>query len=455
MIRRPTAGRRGGGEGSKGTTVPTQPSGAPVRVRLQTAATSSATLLAGVVNAAILALSARFGQTEEIGAYTVMTAALAWVSIILVGGSSMLYLSGSEAERHAVRSQRLLVAVPVLAAATMVVAVAYSGRGYSLFALVAAGVTAIGNNLFELQSADLARQLRSAWAALVMCVTKLLALVMVLAGLPLTAALAIATLVLLAAAEALCCRGAAGRRPLWRNLSARSGLAAFRLNRQLFVYSGAEAFVSRVPTLMLSLVSTPVVMGCFGAVVGIYQALASVPYSGLRTSAAMRARHRHDPEMRSTQGYEGEILMAAVAAIIAIGTVLTAPWVTELLRLPMADSTLWLRLLILAMPFLVITRAVSLNLIVSGDHRSAVRNAVLVAVLTGLALAAQLPGLTPTEAAATTLAVEMTNLPVLVAVTVLARRRKRRGPPTPRGRHRTGTATTPVNAAPSVPTSFS
>lgn len=72
----------------------------PRRIRSSTRhslVASSTNLLNGLLNAALLALSARHGQTDEIGAYVAVTAALTLVSIAVAGGAPC---STSAAMRH-------------------------------------------------------------------------------------------------------------------------------------------------------------------------------------------------------------------------------------------------------------------------------------------------------------------------------------------------------------------
>ena len=69
---------------------------------------TGSTLVGGLLNAVLIALAARRGEISEIAAFTVMMAVLAIVGVAVGGGSGVLYLSGDDADRQAVRSQRVL-----------------------------------------------------------------------------------------------------------------------------------------------------------------------------------------------------------------------------------------------------------------------------------------------------------------------------------------------------------
>ena len=221
-------------------------------MRSNTVVASVSSLVSGLLNAGILAYSARQGQTAEIAAYSVMTAALTWVANLVMGGSSLLYVSGNDEERRAAHSQRLLVAVPAMATATLVIAALYADQGYGLAALISAGGVMIFNSLADLRFGDLARQMRFIAASAAITGTRLLSMVLLVAGAPLTTALLVGAAAYLLSTEILACRGRTAPPAMWRGLSLRAAGRAFRLSRPLFAYSLAEAFTGRASTIALS-----------------------------------------------------------------------------------------------------------------------------------------------------------------------------------------------------------
>ncbi|RLP87459.1 hypothetical protein EAD89_18810 [Micromonospora sp. BL4] len=386
-------------------------------VRSNTIVASAASLVSGLLNAGMLAYSARQGQTGEIAAYSVMTAALTWVAILIMGGSSLLYVSGNDDERRSVRSQRLLLAVPAMVVATLLIAGAYAGRGYGTAALISAGGVMILNSLAELRFSDLVRQMRFMAASAAMTTTRLLAMLLLIAGVPLTIALAVGAAAYLLTTEALACRGRSGARPMWSGLSLPAARRAFRLNRRLFTYSLADAFTGRASTIALSLVAGPHVVGCFGALISIYQALIAVVFSGLRVPMAIRTRRRHNLGPTEAVSRDGEVISIGAATLIAAVVIVSAPWLaTSVLGLLIPASATWLQLLALALPFTTVNRAFALNRIGDGNYRAATRVAVSIAVVVTGGLLVQAMALGPTGAAATTCVAEAAVAGVLVAL---------------------------------------
>ncbi len=157
----------------------------------------------GALSAVLLAFCAAFGQTGEIAAYTVMTSALAFVSIVAGGGSALLYVNGTEEQRAQVRSQWILIVVPAVLVGSLVAGEFYRHRGYGVVALAASGVIVLGNNLAQLQIADFNRRMRFLASAVLMCGSKAVSLLLVLVGVKLTVSLAVVGLVQLAVAEAV------------------------------------------------------------------------------------------------------------------------------------------------------------------------------------------------------------------------------------------------------------
>ncbi|MGW3602133.1 hypothetical protein [Micromonospora sp. NPDC005161] len=389
-------------------------------------------LVSGLLNAGILAYSARQGQTAEIAAYSVMTAALTWVANLVMGGSSLLYVSGNDEERRAAHSQRLLVAVPAMATATLLITAFYVGEGYGMSSLISAGGVVIFNSLADLRFGDLARQMRFIAASAAIASTRLLSMVLLIAGTPLTTALLVGAATYLFSTEILACRGPAAPPAMWRNLSLRAAGRAFRLSRPLFTYSLAEAFTGRASTIALSLVASPQVVGCYGALANIYQALVAVTFSGLRVPMAIRTRRRHNLGPTEAVSRESEMIAVIGATVIACGVIATAPWLTtSLLSLPIPESALWLQLLALALPFTTVNRAFTLNRIGDGNYAAATRLALSIGLLLGGALLIQAATLGPTGAAAATAVAEVLVAGTLVLAAV-SRRYRRRGSHRPR-----------------------
>ncbi|WP_444950766.1 hypothetical protein [Micromonospora ureilytica] len=402
-----------------GTTAPTP---GPRRPRLPRQLTSSTrdslvssctNLLNGLLNAALLAFSAYHGQTDEIAAYVAVTAALTLVSIAVAGGSPLLYISGDAEQRLAVRSQWVFVTLPCMVLATVAIGSFYSRSGYAWSAMLSIALVAVGNHQANFQLADLARELRFVSTAVAVCGCKVPALVMVALGGQLSSALLVAAVIQFLAAEAFLGRRSWLRPRFLAELSMRRALSAFRMNRHLFTYSIAEYWGARMAAVLLSLLVTPQVMGAFGAVLSVYQAQTSVLTAALRVSLVGRVRRRQGLA-NASNGRQGEVVAIAGAVTMTVASVVAAPWIVDdLLRLPPDGPALWLVLLAVALPFMTIVRAVTLNQIGEASYRHATRIMVLnAALITPVALTA-VPLAGATGAAAATLAAEVLTGAVL------------------------------------------
>jgi O-antigen/teichoic acid export membrane protein len=378
----------------------------------------------GVLSAALLALCAAFGQTGEIAAYTVMTSALAFVSIVAGGGSALLYVNGTDEQRGLVRSQWILVVVPAVLVGSLVAGEFYRHRGYGAVALAASGVIVLGNNLAQLQIADFNRRMRFLASAVLMCGSKAVSLLLVLVGVKLTVSLAVVGLVQLAVAEAVLGKDGSLRGIHARQLSLRSAIIAYHTNRHLFGFAVGDLYVARLTTLVLSVVISPALMGSFGTVVTAYQGIGGVVQSGLQVPMVARARSRLGIEYaRHSTGFS--VAVALVLSVPAAATVAAlAPWITgQVLKLPHPESAGWLALFMLALPFMAVSRAFMLNQVGDGHYGWATRAMGLLALLTTVAVAVGVPLAGPLGAVAATAAAETLTLAILV--TVLARRRER------------------------------
>jgi O-antigen/teichoic acid export membrane protein len=381
----------------------------------------------GLLSAALLALTAASGQTGEIAAYTVMTSALAFVSIIAGGGSALLYVNGTEEQRVLVRSQYALVVLPSLLVGSIAVGEFYRQRGYGAIALAASAVIVLGNNLAQLQVADFSRRMRFLANAVLMCGSNAVSLVLVVFGVPMTVSLAVVGLVQLAVGEVMLGPTGSLRSVRLRQLSFRHALTGYHTNWYLFGYAVGDLYVARLTTIVVSLVASPAVMGSFGTVVTAYQGIGGVVQSALQVLMVARARSRLGIEYakHSTLFSVAVALVCSVPAAAVVAAL--APWLTRsLLALPHPASAGWLALFMLALPFMAVSRAFMLNRVGDGHYRwAAAAMGLLAALLTvAVAIGVSWPGRPgqsgPLGAAVATAVAEILTLAVLV--TVLIRR---------------------------------
>lgn len=370
-------------------------------------ALSAARVLNGLLNATIIAFSARQGQTDQIAAYTVVTAALGLVAVVTGGGSSLLYVTGTEKDRRFVRSQRVFIVLPCMVVGIALVTAWYVPRGYQAVALLVVGIVVLGNNVAELQYGDLARQLKFVSSAAVSCGSKLPAIALVAAGVPLTASLAVAAISQFVAAELLLRGSSWISRSGLSQLSKSDARNALMKNRNLFAYSIAELYNGRAPSLVLSMLVTPHIMGCYGVVVNAYQAFGSVSYAALQVRMATKARQRLGLDANAVGSRSAEMLPIAGSIAAAAGVFWLAPWITvSALNLPIGESVMWLRILAVALPLYIVNRSIAMNFIANGSHQEARRTALAITTLLTLSMVVLLPAYGPLGASLATLVAE-------------------------------------------------
>jgi O-antigen/teichoic acid export membrane protein len=385
---------------------------AAARDRRDSVIASGSILLNGLMNAVVLALSARQGRTDEIAAYSVVMSVLTLVPVLVAGGSTLLYATGDERERHAVRSQRVFIVLPSLIAGAAVVALVYTGRGYTLSAVLAVSVAVLFNNIGELQLGDLTRQLRFMASAAGVCGSKVCAVVLVAADVSLTKAVAYAAIAQFIGFELALGNSSWLRRRALAGLSWRAGVSAFRMNRQLFVLTLADLHVGRIASIVLSLIASTRVMGCLGTVAGAFQALLGVSQAALKVPMANRTRQRHgldeawpQPGQAPNRDIESGAVVGSI--VVAAGLVVMSHWITDtLLRLPIPESADWLCVFAVALPFATLNRAFLQNLLGSGNYRMANRLMCLIAVVLTVVLVPTVPLLGVLGAPVSTLAAE-------------------------------------------------
>jgi len=372
-------------------------------------------LVNGVLSAVIIALAARQGQTPEIAAYAVMTALLALVAGVVSGGSSLVYMTGDEQSRSRVRRHRLVVVAPTMFVAALVGTGFFYSLNYPTLSLLAVGAVGILNSLAELHFADLPRGFRFTATVGAALASKALATVLVLASLQLTFALLLAAAYQLVVLEFL-----TGRRS-WLRLALRSLLARetvqLSMRPGLMLFSYAAIYTSRIAVLAVSLMAPRDVVGEFGVVLAIYQAIGAVTYSGLQVVLAARVRaHRGiDPELSSGVPTLQNLVLGT-SALISVGLIVSSQViVADVLRLGSKEAPLWLTLLALALPAFTLNRASFLEEIARDMYQAATRIAVAIAVTLTIALAIAGPLLGVVGAALATMVGE-----VLIAAALLS-----------------------------------
>jgi O-antigen/teichoic acid export membrane protein len=193
-------------------------------------------------------------------------------------------------------------------------------------------------------------------------------------------------------------------------------VTAYRSSWHLFGYAVGDLYVIRAPTVVLSVLATPAVMGSFGAVVTAYQAIGGVIQNALQVPMAARARDRLGIEhSKHPAGFS--IAVGLVGAIPGAALVVwLAPWLTgRLLKLPDPDAATWLTVFMIGLPFLAVTRALMFNWIGDAHYGRATRAVFVLAAVQAVTVAIAVPWLGALGAAAATAAAEIIALGLILA----------------------------------------
>jgi O-antigen/teichoic acid export membrane protein len=355
---------------------------------------TGSTVIGGLLNALLIALASRRGEFDEIAAFTVVTAVMAVVGVAVGGGAAFLYITGSEEDRRGVRSQKILAVQPVLLLSVLAVSLFYSGRGYALGALLAAGLVFVNNNFAEFPLAQLNRDRRFVQCAVPTYLSKGGALAAFVLGLPLTDALLVGAVINLVTLEILAgpdgtLRSAWHDRPTFA--AARRG---FVTTRRLLLYTLLELYALRAPSIALSLIVPVAMMGNFGAVSSVYQAILAVFSSGLLMVLSLRSQRNHELDPGESHDRITELLSLLVGLFSAALLVLAAPFLTtNVLHLSEPEAATWLRILGFALLFNLLNRIVIANAMGDGRNAYCARIAGILAVLTTLVLIVAVPRL--------------------------------------------------------------
>ena len=374
-------------------------------------------LLGGLLNALLIGLAARRGEIAEIAAYTAISALLAVVAVMVGGGSStMLYVSGTEEERVAIRSQRVMVVLPALALTALVAIFVYRRLDYSILALVATALVFMCNSFGELPLAQLYRDLRFIRIPVPVVLSKTVTLATFLLGAPLTTALLVGAVSNIVVIELLTGKHSTLSALRHSAPTVAAARRAFRSGRALYAYSLAELYALKAPSVGLSLVIPVPVMGAFGAVAVVYQALLTVFQSGLYMVLSLRSRNRSEQDTASARRHHAETLSLFTGVLCAlIIFVVAARLTTSVLRLNMPEAATWLRLFGATVPFVLINRIIAMRAIADGQSAKAARIIVSLAGLTTVSLAVAVPLLGVTGGVLSTFFAEVSVAGALMA----------------------------------------
>lgn len=302
---------------------------------------------AGLTTLAMI-LASRRGLFVDIASYSSGAATTAIAAVIFGGGTTLNYITGSDAARAAVARIRLTFVLPSLLAATLLGTLLTALSGHlSLIGVFLGGLFVTFNNLSELASADLQRKLR----------TKA-----ILAGTILGRAL---TVLVVALGERFSVGAALGAvvTCLTLFIFAHSDQPQ-RESRGSFTQDLKGAYTGRTVSLALAdaahmkapFLAAPMVLregqaaGQYSTLLSAQQSLVTVVLAPLYSAMANASASGRQVWARRLEG--GALLLAIAGSGLAI---VLGPWLMGLLGIPAGRGSWW-TLFMLAIPVTVLNR---------------------------------------------------------------------------------------------------
>lgn len=344
---------------------------------------AGASIVSGGLSVLALLLVARMGREAELGAYTAGTVTSSVAAFVLTCGTTLHYTIATERERVAVQQWRLRRVAPVMISLSMILALVYAHRGFDGPAVLAAGLAIAFNSLSEIHYANLQRRLRYGFVALSVVGSKLIVLAAVsrinLSYAILVAACGQLFFLELTAPWAI---STATTRPL-KGTMLHYGL---RPAAPLAAYTISDGLAGRFDSLLISLTSTPSTTGRYGLIYSIFSSIAGILYAATQVILPFHHRVLGDRALSRRPVLQVQWATTAVAGIGSVLTWFLGPTiVAHALGHRDAEAALWLRLLGLALPFLITARSVALRKVAERSYRQAML-IIVPAVLTGLAV---------------------------------------------------------------------
>ncbi|MCC6498508.1 MAG: hypothetical protein IT193_19860 [Propionibacteriaceae bacterium] len=375
----------------------------------------SSLFTAGVTAMTVL-LAIRGGQLESIAGYSAGLSMGALAAVAAGGGTTLVYVSGSEDDRRAVRRVRLLWVAPiVLCVSAFGSAILPMHTELESWDILFGGLVALLNNFAEIEASYLKRGLRTPSLFYTDLSTRLVALGGVAIGIPFALATLIGTISRQAALQLLTQTDSSRSRLLEGRFSAALRKA---YDLRLMGLTASYVIVDRATFIMAPLIVGATLSGVYSSILTLTQAVSALLVSGLQTVLAVRSSGHADP--RHVSHFELATLVAA--AFGAILASISASRILELIGVePSRLHQALLTTLCLAIPLGVATRLIHFRYIAAGRRQVALAMGIGAAsILVLVALVASFLGSIEILASAPVLA-EVSGLAVGLALAVKRR----------------------------------
>jgi hypothetical protein len=339
-------------------------------------------VLGAVMTAGTAVLASRQHQLSDIAAYSAGVGITALLGVLVGGGTALVYVTGDDQDRAAVRLLRWRLLGPLMAGLTVLSAAIYTRVAPELAILGVAlgGATVVITNLAGLDAAALQRERKMSWWGAASLFGRLLPLIMVAFegrySIAMTCGSA-ATLILNIAAR----RRLSGTpkpvpepfiRMVRRAYQPRFGLLAL-----------LDVILLRAPFIAGPLVAQSTVAGAFATLFSAQQSVTGLMTTGLFTIMTIRGADRGRESMGHHRGTENFLVLGALPAALA-AMVLTpvALWLFGL-QYVSGSASIWLWLM-LDVPLVVANRACQYRLLNEGRTQDALRLLAIICVGVGV-----------------------------------------------------------------------
>ena len=347
-------------------------------------------VLSAACTAGTAILAARQAQLIDIAGYSSGLAITAFLSVLIGGGTSLIYVTGDDVDRQAVRSVRWRLIAPLMSLFAIGFSVVYHQLtpGLPLMSILLGAATVILTNLAGLEAASLQRHSRMAQWAVATVVSKALPLIAVAFGGRYSIAMTAGSLLALLACGAL----------------ARS-VTAFRIKTRLpfrtemrKAYRPSLAFIALLDVLMLRLpfVLAPTITdastaGAFSTMLSAQQSITALVTTGLYTIMTIRGTTAR-PEKSALADRGSERLLVFSAIPISIIGAAVAPQAVSLFHIGNIDgaTAVWIVLMLAVAP-IALNRAAQYRYLTYGRPVAAIRLISVICVIIVAVCLASIP----------------------------------------------------------------
>lgn len=237
----------------------------------------------------VLIIATRQGQFSSIAAFGAGAGVAAIVSVVVGGGTTLAYTTGTIPRQRAVRVVRSVIVLPAVTLAIGIAVVAYSVWGYlDALAVMAGGLSTLASVGAELDASYLRRRLRTGRLFTADVLNRLLAFGLIVLGVPFAFAMLGGAL-----SRALLLRLFTRSDPSrTRELRIDKPALALAYEAKMTSLSVLYSACDRIGALAAPVVMPVSVAGGFVAVLSAQQNVSGVLLTGLQTTLAARSQQR-------------------------------------------------------------------------------------------------------------------------------------------------------------------